>query len=295
MTKAKLSILTAMGIFGTVGIFVRFIPLPSATIAFCRGVMGFAFLLLFMCLTGKKLSRTDIRQNFWILLLSGGAIGANWILLFEAYRYTTVAVATVCYYLAPVFVLLASPLLGERLTVKKTACIVLALIGMVFVSGVLRDGFSGIMGVLLGIGAAILYASVMLMNKKMRPISAYDKTALQLGSAAVVVLPYLLLTGGFSFTQMQPVSWILLVVVGIVHTGIAYTLYFGSIKNLSAQSVAILSYLDPVLSIILSALILREHMDVYGIVGAVLILGSALYSELPDRKHKKPEVKTIEK
>ena len=181
------------------------------------------------------------------------------------------------------------------MTVKKTACIVLALIGMVFVSGVLRDGFSGIMGVLLGIGAAILYASVMLMNKKMRPISAYDKTALQLGSAAVVVLPYLLLTGGFSFTQMQPVSWILLVVVGIVHTGIAYTLYFGSIKNLSAQSVAILSYLDPVLSIILSALILREHMDVYGIVGAVLILGSALYSELPDRKHKKPEVKTIEK
>ena len=113
MNTPKLKFLGAMGIFGTVGIFVHYIPLPSATIAFCRGLLGVAFLLLFLLLTGKKLSLPDIKKHVWLLCLSGAAIGANWILLFESYRYTTVATATVCYYFAPLFLLLASPLIGE--------------------------------------------------------------------------------------------------------------------------------------------------------------------------------------
>ena len=283
--NGKLKILTSMAIFGTVGIFVRFIPMVSAAIAFCRGVLGCAFLLILMALTGKKPNLRDIKRNGWILAISGAAIGINWILLFEAYRYTTVAIATICYYLAPAFVTLGSPLVGEKLSGKKLGCIGVALVGMVFVSGVLQGNQSGnFLGVLLGLGAAVFYASVILMNKKVSPISAYDKTLCQIGAASLVIAPYLLIAGGLEFSAMTGLGWVMLLVVGIVHTGIAYALYFGGIRDVNAQTAAILSYLDPVLSILLSALILRERLDIFSVIGAVLILGSALYSELPGRK-----------
>ena len=283
--NGKMKILTSMAIFGTVGIFVRFIPMASAGIAFCRGVLGCIFLLVLMALTGKKPNLKDMKRNGWILALSGAAIGINWILLFESYRYTTVAIATICYYLAPAFVTLASPLVGEKLTVKKLVCIGVALVGMVFVSGVLQGNQeSSFLGVVLGVGAAVFYASVILLNKKLSPIGAYDKTLCQLGAASVVVAPYILLTGGIYFGDMAPVSWIMLAVLGVVHTGFAYALYFGAIRDVNAQTAAILSYLDPVLSILLSALILRERLDIFSLIGAMLILGSALYSELPTGK-----------
>ncbi len=286
MRTARLKFIGAMGIFGTVGIFVSFIPLPSATIAFCRSVLGFIFLVL---LLGAKRQMPDwkgIGSSLWVLLLSGAALGGNWILLFEAYRFpgSSVATATICYYLAPLFVVLASPLLGEKLSPKKLLCVAVALIGMVPVSGVLRRGAVNLGGVALGVGAAVLYACVMLLNKKYTGVGAHDKTLVQLFASAGVIFPYLLFTGGLDFPAMEPLSWVLLAVVGIVHTGLAYFLYFGAVGRLKAQTVAILSYLDPVLSIILSALILREHIDIFTLVGAVMILGSAMFSELSDKE-----------
>lgn len=286
MNRAKLQFLGAMGIFGTVGIFVKFIPLSSAAVAFFRGVLGVAFLLLVMLLRKKGFDKQAVKKNLPVLFLSGAAIGINWILLFESYRYTTVATATVCYYLAPLFLLLASPLIGERLTAKKLCCIAVALVGLVFVSGMMEGGLphlSELTGVGLGIGAAVFYATVMVLNKKLSPIPAYDKTVIQLGTAAVVILPYLLFTGGPELLALTPISVILLLIVGIVHTGFAYALYFGSMKALSAQSVAVFSYLDPVIAVVLSALFLKEGITVWGIAGTVLILGSALYSELPSK------------
>ena len=283
--NGKLKILISMAIFGTVGIFVRFIPMASAAIAFCRGVLGCFFLICLMAITGKKPNLGDIKRNGWILAISGAAIGINWILLFEAYRHTTVAIATICYYLAPAFVTLASPLLGEKLSGKKLGCIGVAMAGMVFVSGVFQGNAGGsLLGVILGVGAAIFYASVILMNKTFSPIGAYDRTLCQLAAASLVIVPYLLLSGGVTSAEMTTLGWVMLGIVGIVHTGFAYALYFGGIGEVNAQTAAILSYLDPVLSILLSALVLRERLDVFSIIGAVLILGSALYSELPVRK-----------
>ena len=287
MNRSKIQLLGAMGIFGTIGVFVKYLPVPSASLAFFRGVMGVAFLLICMLATGQKPDTKAIRKNLWQLLISGAAIGVNWILLFEAYRYTTVATATVCYYLAPLFLLLLSPLLGEKLTVKKLLCVLVALVGMVFVSGVMEGGlpaFSELKGILLGIGAAILYASVMLMNKKLSPIPAYDKTNMQLGAAALAILPYLLIGGGFGIGGLTAWQWAIFIVLGIVHTGIAYALYFGSMKDLSSQTIAIFSYIDPVVAVLLSALVLREPISLWGILGTVLILGSALFSELPDKR-----------
>jgi len=286
MAKAKLQFLAAMGIFGTIGAFVDYIPLPSATIAFFRGITGVVFLLFVMLISGKRPDLGAIRKNLILLLISGGAIGINWILLFEAYRYTSIATATVCYYLAPVFLLLASPLLGEKLTGKKLLCIGLALVGMVCVSGIVEGkapAREDLLGIALGVGAALFYASVMLMNKKLGPIPAYDKTVIQLFSAAMVILPYLLFSNGFAMSHLQGAQWAALVVVGIVHTGIAYALYFGAMGRLSAHTIAIFSYVDPVIAIVVSFL-MGQPLGLISGIGAALILFSALYSELTPAK-----------
>jgi len=272
---ALFKITAAMFIFGTIGIFVRHISLPSGFIAFTRGIMGTVFLLAVMLITKKKLDLSAIRKNLWLLIVSGVFIGINWILLFEAYRFTTVATATLCYYLSPVFVILASPLvLGERLTVKKIACIVCALAGVVLVSGVVESGIVGGKGILFGCGAAVFYASVVLLNKHMKDIPSYDMTVVQLFSASVTILPYTLLTEDISLEAFSPKAVVMLLIVGAVHTGLAYVLYFGSVKALPAQTAAIFSYIDPVVAIILSAILLAEPLTLLGAVGAVLILGA---------------------
>ena len=286
--NAKIKIITAMVTFGTIGVFVRYIPLPSSIIALVRGVLATIFLLTVMAAGKRRPDRTAIRRNLALLVISGGMIGFNWILLFEAYNYTSVAVATLCYYLAPVFVIIASPfVLGEKLTMRKTLCVISALAGMVMVSGVIQNYVSGgnaedlnLTGVLIGIGAGALYATIILMNKKLKNISSYDTTVMQLAAASIVLVPYCLLTVDIGSLEVTPGSAVLLVIVGIVHTGIAYVLYFGSIKELPAQTVAIFSYIDPILAVLLSAFLLKESMDMLSISGAILILGSTFVSEM---------------
>lgn len=286
--NAKIKIITAMVTFGTIGVFVRYIPLPSSIIALVRGVLATIFLLAVMAAVKRRPDGTAIRRNLALLVISGGLIGFNWILLFEAYNYTSVAVATLCYYLAPVFVIIASPfVLGEKLTLRKTLCVAAALAGMVLVSGVIQNYVSvgniedlSLTGVILGIGAGALYATIILMNKKLKDISSYDTTVVQLAAASIILVPYCLLTVDVGLLAVTPVSVVLLCIVGIVHTGIAYVLYFGSIKELPAQTVAIFSYIDPILAILLSALLLKENMDMLSILGALLILGSTFVSEM---------------
>ncbi len=290
-TAAKLKLISAMVIFGTIGLFRRYIPFASGTIAFCRGAVGTLFLLLFALMRGEKLSAAAIRKNLPVLLLSGALIGFNWIFLFEAYNYTTVATATLSYYFAPVFVILLSPLvLHERLTAKKLICVAVALAGMVCVSGVLQSGFTdgtGMKGILFGLAAAVLYASVMLLNQKLDGVSAYEKTIMQLSAAAVVVLPYVLIKEADSFVAPDAKAVVMLFIVCVVHTGLAYVLYFGSMKDLKAQTVAVFSYIDPVLAVLLSAVVLHENIGIIGYVGAVLILGATLVSETDTNKKSK--------
>ena len=282
-SKSALAMLIAsMAIFGTIGIFRRYIPVSSSLLAFLRGAIGAAVLAVPAVCSKSKGKRSSIKKNLPLLLVSGALIGINWILLFEAYNYTTVSTATLCYYMAPVFIIAASPLvLGERLRAKKIICLVCAVIGMGLVSGV----FSGtarasLRGVLFGLGAAALYASVILLNKKLKNISGVVRTPVQIGMAAVTVLPYVLLTGGFDFSGCRKESFLMILLVGVVHTGVAYLLYFGSLPHLSAQTAAIFSYIDPVVALLLSAVVLHENLGLAGLAGAVLILGAAVVSEV---------------
>lgn len=303
---ARVSLIIAMLIFGTIGIFRNLIPMPSSVIALIRGTGGALFLVLFCILTRKKLSASAIRNNLLLLLVSGAFIGFNWILLFEAYRYTSVPTATLCYYLAPVIVIVVSPILfQEPLPARKIACVVVALVGMVFVTGV-ADGLlpgggetvavagkDDMKGVLFGLGAAVLYASVVLMNKKLSQVQAFERTVVQLGAAAIALVPYVLITGELRGLDWNGKSITLLFVVAIVHTGISYALYFGAIKDLPAQTSALLSYIDPVSAILFSAALVNfleneKPLTPAGMVGAVLVLGSTLFSELsvPHKKSK---------
>lgn len=276
-----------MTIFGTIGIFVKYTPIPSSVIAMIRGFSGMLFLLAVMAICRFNISFNTIRKRALPLFISGAFIGINWILLFESYRYTTVATATLCYYMAPVLVILLSPIiLKERLTLKKLACVAVALAGIVLVSGILQSGgfyVSEIRGVLLGLGAALLYATVVLMNKLLSDVPTYERTAIQLGSAAIVILPYTLLTENFAKLEFTPQTVILLLVMGVVHTGVAYALYFDSIGKLPTQTAAIFSYIDPIVAIALSAVLLNEPMELPAIIGAILILGATFISELPQK------------
>ena len=286
-----LMLVSSMLIFGTIGVFRRYIPVSSAFLACFRGILGGLCILAFSRLRKRKRAALP-RRTLLGLIVSGALIGVNWILLFEAYNQTTVAVATLCYYMQPTIVILLSPLIfRERLTVRKSVCAAVAIAGMVLVSGVIGDSSArggGFSGILPGLGAALFYSAVVIMNKKLRGIDAYQKTTVQLLSAGFIMVPYLLLTDGFAGEKLTLSALLLLLVVGILHTGVAYVLYFGSMDGLRAQSVALLSYIDPVSALLFSAFLLREPLSLLNILGAIMIIGSAVVSEIRGRGPEQP-------
>ncbi len=282
MKRTKASLILVMILFGSIGLFVREINCTSSQIALTRGVIGSICLVLSSFIIKQPLSWKRIKPNLGILIASGIAIGLNWIFLFEAYKYTTIATATICYYFAPVIVMFLSPLiLKERLSGVKIACILAAMLGMICISATGEDagGQNHFLGIAYGIGAAVLYASVMIMNKFLKDVTSLESTVPQLGFAALAILPYVLINGGFNVSQLDSQSLILLIVVGVVHTGIGYLIYFGAFQKLSGQTIAAFSYIDPISAIILSSLLLTEKMSGLQIIGGILILGSTYISE----------------
>ena len=277
-----IKLISSMLIFGTVGLFVRGADFPSGFIAMARGYIGALVILAFMMIVRRPPSLRAIRENAIKLVLSGAFIGINWILLFESYSYTTVATATLCYYMAPVFVIIASPLLlSERVGKVRWACVLAALFGMVLVSEPWTASESGgLVGIALALLAALFYAAVTVTNKKMGEISALDRTVVQLFVASLVITPYTFIAENVSPESFTGTAVLLLVALGILHTGVAYVFYFGSIKDLSANTVAIFGYLDPIVAVLLSAIVLQEKITPVGAIGAVIVLVATLLSEL---------------
>ncbi len=277
-----------MIIFGTIGIFVKIMGLPSGIVSLFRGVLGTAFLALaFLTKKMDKEIKTG-KGNTPALVLSGILIGLNWILLFESYKYITVSAATVCYYLAPIFVIIISPFaFKERLNFKKILCVIAAFAGIILISGFIQNSseskaLSGhnYVGILLAAGAALLYACVIVINKKTPGENPVKKTTTQLASTVIAVLPYTVLFGEWKSASFNFSNTALLLIVGIIHTGAAYYLYFKSITKIKAQTAAIFSYIDPVSAVILSSIVLNEKMDLLSIVGAVMVIASAMISEI---------------
>lgn len=280
-------LMASMFIFGTLSPFVRNIPVSSGELALYRALLAAVCIGIYLLISRQKIPFNAIRKELLLLLLSGGAMGFNWILLFEAYKYTTVSVATLSYYFAPVIVTAACPLLfREKMTRKQVVCFVMSTIGLILitVTGDMTGGSRDLIGIGFGLGAAVLYATVMLLNKFIKNVAGIHRTFLQFLAAIAVLAPYVACSGGVSLGGMDPQGWLCLLIVGLVHTGVAYCLYFSALKDLPGQKAAILSYIDPLVAVIISVTVLGEAMRPLQILGGGLILGFTLWNELPPKQ-----------
>ena len=281
--KAKWMLIASMAIFGTLGPFVRAITVSSGELALYRAVLAAVVIMLYLVIRRERIPFGAIRRQIPLLLLSGMAMGINWILLFEAYKYTTVSVATLSYYFAPVIVTAVCPLLfREKLTGKQILCFVMSTIGLVLITGIgdLSGGSDHLTGILFGLGAAVFYASVVLINKFIRNVEGIHRTFLQFLAAIVILVPYVACTGGVTLGTMTGMGWVCLLVVGLIHTGVTYCMYFSSLKELPGQKAAILSYIDPLVAVVISVALLREPITPMQLLGGALILGFTLLNEL---------------
>ena len=285
--RSRLMMIVSMTIFGTLAPFVRRIGVTSGELALYRALMAAALIGAFLLVNRQKIPFAAIKKEIPLLLLSGMAMGFNWILLFQAYKYTTVSVATLSYYFAPVIVTILCPIIfRERLTRKQIICFIMSTLGLVLITGIgdLSGANSHLTGILFGLGAASLYATVIMLNKFIKNVEGIHRTFLQFLAAIVVLVPYVALTSGFNLSVMDGAGWLCLLVVGFVHTGITYCLYFTSLKDIPGQKAAILSYIDPLIAVVISVTILGESMSFVQIIGGLLILGFTLWNELTPNK-----------
>ena len=283
MKNARMTLVTSMTIFGTLGLFVRNIPVSSGELALYRAILAAVLIAVYLLVTKQRILVKNIKREMPLLLVSGVAMGINWILLFEAYHYTTISVATLSYYFAPVIVTAVCPFLfREKLTMKQIICFIMSTAGLVLITGVGDVGKSGtdLLGILFGLGAAVFYAAVILLNKFIKNVEGIHRTFLQFLAAIITLIPYVAVTGGVSFGGMNGTGWICLLIVGFVHTGVTYCMYFSSLKELPGQEAAILSYIDPLVAVLVSVLLLNETMTIWQLAGGILILGFTLWNEI---------------
>lgn len=281
--QAKFKIILSMAVFGTLGIFIKNIPLSSGEIALFRAVIAAISILLYKIVKNEKIPFDEIKKDLLLLFLSGTAMGFNWIFLFQSYRYTSISIATLSYYFAPVIVMAVCPILfREKLNLKQIICFVMSSLGLVLVidPGKILPGSNSFIGICFGLSAAVLYATVIILNKLIKNVTGIDRTLIQFFAAIIILFPYVGLTDGIHLSAAGTYGIINLLVVGIVHTGITYCLYFSSLKDLKGQEAAILSYTDPLVAIIVSVSFLGETISLTQILGGILILGFTLLNEI---------------
>ena len=288
--KNEIIFSTSMFIFGTIGLFVKNVSLSSGEIALYRALMAIVFLVVYFVISKRKFHFEAIKRELPFLFLSGAAMGVNWILLFEAYKYTTISVATLSYYFAPVLVVILSPLIfKEKTGLMQWLCFIMSTIGIVLITGTgdVKNDFSDIKGIAFGLGAAVFYATVMLLNKFIKNVEGIDRTLLQFISATIVLIPYVIISGENNLALLNGKGILCLLIVGFIHTGVTYCFYFSSIKELPGQKVAMLSYIDPLVAVVVSVTVLGEGITFSQIIGGVMILGFTLINEISfSKKHK---------
>ena len=287
LKNPRVMIIIAMATFGTLGPFVRNIAVSSGELALYRAVMAAVLLSGYLAATKQPLKLKQISRELPLLLISGMAMGINWILLFEAYKYTTVSVATLSYYFAPVLVTVVCPILfREKMGAKQWLCFAMSTLGIVLITGIgdLSGGSNHLKGILFGLSAAVLYATVILLNKFIKGVEGIQRTVLQFWAAIVILVPYVAFSGGVTLQKLDGLGWVCLLIVGLIHTGITYCLYFSALKELPGQEAAILSYIDPLVAVLISVFVLGEQMTAVQIVGGVLILGFTLWNEIQPKQ-----------
>ncbi len=287
-TYERLKYIIAVVLYGTIGMFLRYVSLPSEIVAMCRGLIGSLFIFIYMKVTHLGIDREAIKSNREWLILGGICLGLNWVFLFAAYVKTTVAIASLCNYMAPIIVILIAPfVLHEPLDKRKLPCVILAFLGIVLVSGILEGSIGNISGIIMGILGALCFVGVIICNRKRKEISPLDKSLIQLAISVVVILPFAFGKNIGKSLGIDFRSVVITLIVGIINTGLAYVFYFSGMSTLPVHEVAILGYLEPVVSVFCSAFFLNEYIGVIGWIGGFLIIGAAIISECLNSKANK--------
>ncbi|MBQ3374409.1 MAG: EamA family transporter [Oscillospiraceae bacterium] len=265
-------------IFGTNGIIVSHISIQASQIVLCRTLIGGLMLTILVFLRGG-FDAGNIKSEFLFLLFGGVALGLNWVALFSAYRLLNVSLATLIYYAGPMIVLLFSPLLfREKLSGIKIIAVFVVAVGLLCISGSIVATELNTTGLLVAIASALFYAALLVFNKRITKTSGLQTAAIELDIAFIVVLIYTFATTGLPHPQQSDLPYLL--IIGLINTGLSYLLYFSGLQKLPAQSVAMISYIDPVSALVFSALLLHESLTVTQLIGAVLIIGGAILGEL---------------
>ena len=268
-------------IFGTNGCIVSQIDMESSQIVLTRTLLGGSMLTALVLLRGG-FDKESVRAERLPLLLGGITLGLNWIALFEAYRQLNVSLATLIYYVGPILVVLFSPiLLRERLTGRKAISVLVVAFGLVCISGSIVVTEMSPVGIVLAMISALLYSALIVFNKQIVRTTGLQTAAIELDVSFAVVLIYTLCTAGFPQITAADLPYVL--ILGFVNTGLAYLLYFSGLQKLSGQSVALISYIDPVSALLFSAIFLRESMTPVQMIGALAIIGGAMFGEIKHR------------
>lgn len=286
---AKAGLLMVLIMNGTAGIVSRYANLPPSAIIALKTTIGTLFLILILIMLRKNLNMESARRNWFPLLVAGVFLAGDWLLLYAAYDVASVSLATVCEYMMPIFLIIASVVtFGEKLSLSKIACISLSVTGLILASGILKGDTdpSQIAGAVLGLTAGLCYAGNTIMNRKIADMSAMEKTTIQMGVAAILSSAIMFSTEDVGSFVFDTTTIAVILVMGIVLTALSHLLYVKVVPMIDIQITAICAYIEPITALVLAAVVLGESMDLSGIIGAVMILGSAFVYELINRRDK---------
>ena len=275
-SSAVFRYLFALILYGTIGFFLHFIAYSSDFVVACRGFFGSLFIYLVLMARKEKIDFVSIRKNLLLMIISGVSLGFNWVFLFMGYRYG-MAISSLCNYMAPIAVVVISAVFyKEKISLPQVLCIITAFFGMLLLIGIFGNNENIDMRcVIYGTLAAVGFVILVLCNRKLEGIRPLEKTLVQLFVSMLVVFPYVVFNGSLP-GEFDALSVILVLVLGILHTGVAYICYFSSIDVLPSQTIAVLGYLEPVLNVLIGALVFSEKIGISSMAGAVLILAASL-------------------
>ncbi len=284
MKRSYMKYFAALLLFGFNGIVASFIDLSSYEIVLLRTFIGSVLLIALFFLTRNKLTFYQYKNDSLFLLLSGIAMGTSWMFLYEAYAQIGVSIASLCYYCGPVIVMALSPLLfREKLTASKLCGFAAVLIGIILVNGSAFNGNGNLWGIFCGLMSAVMYAAMVICNKKAQRITGMENATLQLFVSFLTVFIFVLFKQGLT-VHLHTEDIIPVLILGLFNTGIGCYFYFSSIGKLPVQTVAVCGYLEPLSAVVFSVIVLHETMLPIRILGAALIIGGAVSSELVKRK-----------
>ena len=280
MKQAYMKYLSALLLFGSNGIVASHISLSSFEIVYLRTLIGSIFLITIFLLSGRKITFFHHKKDCIFLLLSGISMGCSWIFLYEAYTQIGVSIASLIYYCGPIIVMLLSPILfKEKLSFGKLLGFVCVLIGLVLVNETITQTTDSSRGLLCGIASAVMYALMVIFNKKTLFIKGLENATLQLMISFFTVAIFVSFKQSL-FIHIPSKSLLPIFFLGLINTGLGCYLYFSSLSKIPVQTISICGYLEPLSAVCLSAFFLNERLSYIQIIGTGLILGGAIYAEL---------------